>query len=87
MDIGNLHTVWGGYNKKDVMRKIDAYKSLIVLLEKNSLSWARVNAELEKIHSAPIRKMFVLMRGYSVTDTEAAFEKLEQEVKKHTFLS
>ena len=51
-----LRTVNGGYNKADVLSKIDAYTVLIMTIDENLMSDAAVNAELLRIKEMPLRQ-------------------------------
>ena len=79
-----LRTEGGGYNKNDVLNKIDAYNALIYSIDEMILSDSAVNAELEKIRSMPLRKadgfLFFKGSGFSVKDTDDYIEKLEHEI-------
>lgn len=85
-----LRTVNGGYNKADVLSKIDAYTVLIMTIDENLMSDAAVNAELLRIREMPLRQnkkgMIFSKSGFSIEDTDAYFEKLENEIMKKIFL-
>ena len=84
-----LDTVRGGYDKKDVLAKADAYNSLILLIEDGRISDDVINAELEKIKRMPLRKAKVLFlpgSGFSIPQTEKYFSDLEKEAKKKIML-
>lgn len=78
-----LRTEKGGYEKKDVLSKIDAYNSLILALDEMKLSDAAVNAELEKIRNMPLNKAkgFIFAgSGFSVEDTDNYIKELEETI-------
>ena len=84
-----LRSVFGGYNKKDVLAKTDAYNSLILIIESGRTSDAVINAELEKIRQMPVRKarfLFLPATGLSVPQTEKYFSDLENEIKQKIML-
>ena len=84
-----LESALGGYSKKDVLARTDAYNSLIVLIEGGRISDAVINAELEKIRQMPVRKarfLFFPGPGFSVPQTEKYFSDLEKEIKQKIML-
>ena len=80
----------GGYAMTDVLTKIDAYNALIFSLDEMKISDAAVNAELERIHSMPLRKAggFLCFKGsgFSVSETDEYLDELEQEIFKRIML-
>ncbi|MCR5111179.1 MAG: hypothetical protein K6B38_09775 [Ruminococcus sp.] len=78
-----LRTEKGGYEKKDVLSKIDAYNTLILAIDEMRLSDAAVNAELEKIRNMPMRKAKGLIfagSGFSAEDTDNYIKELEETI-------
>lgn len=89
MENFELKTEKGGYEKKDVLAKIDAYNALITAIDDMKLSDAAVNAELERIRSMPVRKAKALIfggSGFSVKDTEDYIVELEKQVLQKIML-
>ncbi|WP_295067717.1 hypothetical protein [Ruminococcus sp.] len=82
--MGNyLDSAFGGYDKKDVLAKIDAYNSLILAIDEANLSDAAINAELLKIRHMPMRKakcLFLPCSGFSVPQTDEYIAELEKEI-------
>lgn len=89
MENFELKTERGGYEKKDVLAKIDAYNVLLMSIDEMKISDAAVNAELEKIRSMPMRKAKGLLfggSGFSVKDTEDYLVSLEKQVLQKIML-
>ena len=89
MENFELKTEKGGYDKKDVLAKIDAYNVLLIALDEMRMSDAAVNAELEKIRSMPLRKAKGLIfagSGFAVRDTEDYLVSLEKQVLQRIML-
>ena len=84
-----LDSVLGGYDKRDVLAKTDAYNILLLLIEEGKPSDAVINAELERIRRMPVRKakvLFLPASGFSIPQTEKYFSELEEEIKQKIML-
>ena len=85
-----LKTESGGYIIKDVLAKTDAYNALLLSLEEMKMSDAAINAELERIHSMPLRRAggFLCFKGsgFSVSDTDEYIEELENKIREKIML-
>ena len=82
-------TVLGGYVKKDVLDKIDAYNALIDRISGMMISDAAINAELLKIRHMPLRKakiQFLPASGFSVSQTDSYIDDLEREIADKVML-
>lgn len=90
MEAAVLRTVKGGYNKKEVLMKADAYTSLLLAVEQGSLTDAAINAELEKIRSMPLETakggLFGKGSGFSQEDTDKYLAGLEEEIMSRLML-
>ena len=78
-----LESVLGGYDKKCVLAKTDAYNSLLMMIEEGMISDAVINAELLKIRRMPMKKaklLFFPVQGFSVSQTDSYFARLEREI-------
>lgn len=88
--MGNcLDSVFGGYDKKDVLAKADAYSSLIEAIDKANLSDAAINAELLKIRHMPLRKakcLFIPCSGFSIPQTDSYIAELEKKIANKIML-
>ena len=88
--MGNyLDSAFGGYDKKDVLAKIDAYNSLILAIDEANLSDAAINAELLKIRHMPMRKakcLFLPASGFSIPDVDEYIRELEKEIADKVLL-
>ena len=88
--MGNcLDSVFGGYDKKDVLAKTDAYNSLILAIDEANLSDAAINAELLKIRHMPMRKaewLFLPLSGFSIPQTDSYIAELEKEIANKIML-
>ena len=88
--MGNcLDSVFGGYDKKDVLAKTDAYNSLILAIDEANLSDAAINAELLKIRHMPLRKakcLFLPCSGFSIPQTDSYIAELEEMIQKKIML-
>ena len=88
--MGNcLDSVFGGYDKRDVLAKTDAYNSLILAIDEANLSDAAINAELLKIRRMPMRKakwLFLPLSGFSIPQTDNYIAELEEMIQKKIML-
>lgn len=80
----------GGYNKEDVLKKVEAYTAVLVMLHDNNMSLMRLNAELERIRSMPLRRLKVGFistgSGYSVKQTDDYLSQMEDKINRFTYL-
>ncbi len=86
---GTLKSENGGYVKKDVLAKIDAYHSLIAEIDKMMISDAAINAQLLKIRHMPLRKaklLFIPANGFSVSQTDILIAELERKIANKVML-
>lgn len=79
MKNGILAAVKGGYDKKDVLEKIDAFMSLVMKIQKGTSS-AEAKEELIKIKNMPLREVDENTEGFSKFDTNGYFTQLEHNV-------
>ena len=82
-------SVLGGYVKKDVIAKIDAYNKLINEIDGMMISDASINAELLKIRHMPLRKarvLFLPASGFSISQTDSFIDDLEREIADKVML-
>ena len=82
-------TALGGYDKKDVLAKIEAYNRLIDEIDGMMISDASINAELLKIRHMPLRKakvLFLPASGFSVSQTNRFIEDLEKDIADKVML-
>ncbi|MCQ2469231.1 MAG: hypothetical protein MJ100_05420 [Ruminococcus sp.] len=79
-----LEEARGGYEKVDVMVKVDSYNTLIMAVENNLMTEEEVLDDLNRIRNYPLRKtkksLFSMQMGYDIDETEAFFKKLEKEI-------
>ena len=76
-------TAWGGYVKKDVLAKVEAYKKLIAEIDRMMISDASINSQLLKIRHMPLRKakvLFLPVPGFSVSQTDTLIADFESEI-------
>ena len=84
-----LDSVFGGYDKKCVLAKADAYNSLLMLIEEGKISDAVINAELLKIRRMPLKKaklLFIPVSGFSASQTDSYFAELEKKIADRIML-
>lgn len=77
-----LRAVKGGYNKKDVLTKIDAYMSLLLSVQ-SGMPQENALAELERIKQLPTsveNSGFLAKTGFSQEDTDAYFAEMEDKI-------
>lgn len=77
-----LRSEKGGYSKKDVLKKMDAYGSLLFALD-CGMDSETAAAELENIRMMPIEREedgFFARSGFSVEDTDAYFAEMEEKI-------
>jgi len=77
-----LRSQKGGYNKNDVLTKIDALSALLMMAEEGVDS-SRILPELEKVRQLLIRKEkdgFFGKMGFSVEDTDNYIADLEGQI-------
>ncbi|SHM16224.1 hypothetical protein [Ruminococcus flavefaciens] len=82
-------TALGGYNKDDVLAKIDAYTCLITAIDSAIMSDAAINAELLKIRHMPMKKakcLFLPASGFSIRDVDEYIRELEKEIANKVML-
>ena len=79
MKNGILGTEKGGYDKKDVLMKIDAYMTLLMKIQKGTSS-AEAKEELIKIKNMPLREVDENTEGFAKLDTNGYFTQLEHNV-------
>lgn len=79
----------GGYERTDVLNKLDAYNSLLMLLGERRMSSAEIYSELDKIRSMPLGRVKVGRifggSGFSVKDTDEYIEELERQIQSKIF--
>ncbi|HNZ97956.1 hypothetical protein [Ruminococcus sp.] len=77
-----LRSEKGGYNKTDVLTKIDALSALLMMAEEGMDS-SKIMPELEKVRQRPIRKEkdgFFGKTGFAVEDTDNYIADLEGQI-------
>ena len=77
-----LRAVKGGYNKKDVLTKIDAYMSLLLSVQ-SGMPQENALAELERIKQMPLtveKEGFFAKTGFSQEDTDAYLAEMEDKI-------
>ena len=77
-----LRSEKGGYNKTDVLTKIDALNALLMMAEEGMDS-SKILPELEKVRQRPIRKEkggFFGTIGFYVEDTDNYIADLEGQI-------
>jgi len=77
-----LRSEKGGYNKTDVLTKIDTLSALLMMAEEGVDS-SRILPELEKVRQRPMRKEkdgFFGKMGFSVEDTDNYIADLEGQI-------
>lgn len=77
-----LRSEKGGYNKTDVLTKIDALNALLMMAEEGVDS-SKILPELEKVRQRPIRKEkggFFGTIGFSAEDTDNYIADLEAKL-------
>lgn len=77
-----LRSEKGGYNKTDVLTKIDALSALLMMAEEGVDS-SKIMPELEKVRQRPIRKEkdgFFGKMGFSAEDTDNYIADLEGQI-------
>ena len=77
-----LRSEKGGYSKKDVLKKMDAYGSLLFALD-CGMDSETAAAELENIKTMPIEREedgFFARSGFSVEDTDVYFAEMEEKI-------
>ena len=77
-----LRSEKGGYNKTDVLTKIDALSALLMMAEEGMDS-SRILPELEKVRQRPISREkdgFFGTIGFSVEDTDNYIADLEGQI-------
>ena len=77
-----LRSEKGGYNKTDVLTKIDALNALLMMAEEGVDS-SKILPELEKVRQRPIRKEkdgFFGTIGFAVEDTDNYIADLEGQI-------
>lgn len=82
-------TALGGYVKKDVLAKIEAYNRLINEINGMMISDASINAELLKIRHMPLRRariLFLPASGFDLSQTDSFIEDLEREIADKVML-
>ena len=77
-----LRSEKGGYNKTDVLTKIDALNALLMMAEEGVDS-SKIPPELEKVRQRPMRKEksgFFGTIGFSAEDTDNYIADLEAKL-------
>ena len=77
-----LKEVKGGYNKEQVLRRIDALNMLLLSLE-NGMDKETAMKQLEAAKSMPLTNEkggFFSKKGFSVTDCDSFFDSLERQI-------
>jgi hypothetical protein len=77
-----LRSEKGGYNKTDVLTKIDALNALLMMAEEGVDS-SKILPELEKVRQRPMRKEksgFFGTIGFSAEDTDNYIADLEGQI-------
>lgn len=77
-----LRSEKGGYNKTDVLTKIDALNALLMMAEEGVAS-SKILPELEKVRQRPMRKEksgFFGTIGFSAEDTDNYIADLEAKL-------
>ena len=82
MSVEVLKSEKGGYNKTDVLAKLDACNALLFAVE-SGLPRDKALAELEKINGMELRREkagFFGKFGFSAHDTESYISELEKKI-------
>ncbi len=79
MKNGILGTEKGGYDKKDVLMKIDAYMTLLMKIQKGTSS-AEAKEDLIKIKNMPLKEVDENTEGFAKFDTEGYFSQMEYNI-------
>lgn len=77
-----LRSEKGGYNKTDVLTKLDALNALLMMAEEGVAS-SKILPELEKVRQRPMRKEksgFFGTIGFSAEDTDNYIADLEAKL-------
>ena len=82
-------TALGGYVKKDVLAKVEAYKKLIAEIDRMMISDASINAQLLRIRHMPLRRarvLFLPVSGFSVRQVDELIADYEREIASKVML-
>ncbi len=79
MKNGVLGTEKGGYNKRDVLTKIDAYMSLLMKIQKG-ISSADAKEALIDIKNMPLNIVPENEEGFSMDDANGYFSQMEYNI-------
>lgn len=78
MKNGIIGTEKGGYDKKDVLNKIDAFMALFKKMQ-NGISSAEAKETLIEINKMPLNEVDSDTEGFDKHDTNGYFSKLEYD--------
>ncbi|MCR4639759.1 hypothetical protein [Ruminococcus sp.] len=79
-----LKNVKGGYNKTDVLTKLDALNALLMMAEQG-IDSSKILPELDRVRQLPLRQEkggFFGKIGFSAEDTDAYIADLEKSITK-----
>lgn len=79
MKNGILGTEKGGYNKIDVLTKIDAFMSLLMKIQ-NGMSSADAKEALINIKNMPLNTVSENEEGFAKLDTNGYFSQMEYNI-------
>ena len=79
MKNGILATVKGGYEKRAVLEKIDAYMTLLMKIQKG-ISSAEAKEDLIKIKNMSLNKVAENEEGFAELDVNGYFAQLEYNI-------
>lgn len=79
MKNGIIATVKGGYDKKDVLAKVDAFMSLLMKIQEG-ISPAEAKEALDEIRKMPLNTVEKDVEGFAKIDTNGYFAQFEYNI-------
>lgn len=73
----------GGYSKSAVLLKLDAYYTLLSLLEAKDISYSDAKAKYNSVKYTELKKVGRFHKGYDVIDTEEVIRAYEEKIDKY----